>query len=442
MTNLIQRVRQSRRDSARSGIGGLEQFAFGGNAYAVAAGSSNTANQERIEGYFEGLVQAAYKRNGVIFACMLARKMVFSEARFQYRQIRNGRPGDLFGTAALGILERPWRNGTTGDLLTRLIDDADLAGNAFVARRKDRLRRMRPDWVTMILGSHADPSIGPDDLDAEVIGYVYGPPKSGQSVILLPDEVAHFAPLPDPVAHYRGMSWLTPVIREIEADHAATGHKLAFFQNGATPQLVVSMDKSITKDQFQAFVSRMDAEHRGWQNAYKTLYLGGGADVTVAGKDLAQLEFKATQGAGETRIAAASGVPPIIVGLSEGLSSATYSNYGQARRRYADGTMRPLWRMAAGALESIVPAPAGAQLWYDDRDIAFLREDRKDAAEIQGRQATTIRQLVDAGYEPASVVDAVQSEDYSRLTHTGLFSVQLQPPGTGQPADTTSPAKE
>jgi hypothetical protein len=137
-------------------------------------------------------------------------------------------------------------------------------------------------------------------------------------------------------------------------------------------------------------------------------------------------------------------VPPVIVGLSEGLQAATYSNYGQARRRFADGTMHPLWQNAAGSLVPIVPAPpsdgrSAARLWYDARDVAFLREDRMDAANIQGRQATTIRTLVDAGYEPDAVVAAVQAEDYTLLKgrHTGLFSVQLQPPGTtGNDANT------
>lgn len=424
-------------------FGELETFAYGGNSYTVAAGSSTAAGQERAEGYFEGMVQAAYKRNGIVFACMLARKLVFSEARFQFRQLRDGRPGDLFGTADLAILEQPWRNGTTGDLLTRLIDDADISGNAFIARRGNRLRRMRPDWVTMVLGSHADRQMTPDDLDADLLGYVYAPTANGtEPVVLMPNEVAHFAPIPDPLASYRGMSCLSPAIREIEADQAATGHKLAYFENGATPQVIVTMDKAVTKDQMKAFTARMDAEHSGWRNAYKTLYVGGGADVHVVGRDLRQLDFRATQGAGETRIAAAFGVPPVIVGLSEGLQAATYSNYGQARRRFADGTLRPLWRMAAGALETIVPPPSGSHLWYDDRDIAFLREDRADVAAIQEKQAITIRQLTDAGYKPASVVQAVMAEDYGLLEHTGLFSVQLQPPGTGQPATADAPAKE
>jgi hypothetical protein len=30
--------------------------------------------------------------------------------------------------------------------------------------------------------------------------------------------VAHWSPIPDPLANFRGMSWLTPVLREIDAD--------------------------------------------------------------------------------------------------------------------------------------------------------------------------------------------------------------------------------
>jgi hypothetical protein len=165
------------------------------------------------------------------------------------------------------------------------------------------------------------------------------------------------------------------------------------------------------------------------------MYLGGGATPKVVGADMKQIDFKVVQGAGETRIAAAAGVPPVIVGLSEGLQAATYSNYGQARRRFADGTMRPLWRNLCGSLASIVAVPADAELWYDDRDIAFLREDEKDAAESQQTQASSIKTLVDAGYDADSVIDAVTAGDLGRLKgkHTGLYSVQLQPAGRAPP---------
>lgn len=421
----------------------LSYFSFGGMQYPFIVGGTAMMPQEIPSGTFESYVQALYKRNGVVFACMAARHLLFSEARFQFRQLRGGRPGDLFGTPALQLLEQPWPGGTTGDLLGRAIQDVDLAGNFYATIRRGRIVRLRPDWVTIITGVPGDPESTGWELDAELIGYMYQPggPQSGEQPVMLGrEEVAHFAPLPDPEFRYRGMSWLTPVLKEILADGAASDHKLKFFEQGATPAMVIKWGE-IPEAKFNAFVQKIRKQNEGGWNAYKTLFLAGGADVTPIGQNLQQLDFKNVQGAGETRIAAAAGIPPVIVGLSEGLQAATYSNYAQARRRFADGTMRPLWRNMAGSLAMLVPPPAGAELWYDDRDIPFLREDKKDAAEIQQIRATTVKSLIDAGFEPATVVDAVDAEDMSRLTHTGLYSVQLQPPGTILgPNGTTPPA--
>jgi hypothetical protein len=182
------------------------------------------------------------------------------------------------------------------------------------------------------------------------------------------------------------------------------------------------------------------AEHHthvtGGVVTHNTLYTAGGADVTVIGSDFKQMDFKATQGAGETRIAAAAGVGAILANLSEGMqgSSLNAGNYQAAKRRFADGTMRPLWRNAAASLAVLLkPPPGGGQvrLTYDDRDIAFLREDQRDVAEIQAKEAQTMRTLTDAGWTPESVKAAIQNDgDWSQLVHSGLFSVQLQPPGT------------
>jgi hypothetical protein len=103
-------------------------------------------------------------------------------------------------------------------------------------------------------------------------------------------------------------------------------------------------------------------------------------------------------------------------------------NFGSAARLVADRTLRPLWRNVAGSLSNIVPPPPASELWYDARDISFLQEDRKDAANIQFTKAQTIRQHVEAGFEPQSAIAAVAAEDETLLVHTGLTSVQLQEP--------------
>ncbi|MEU0991940.1 phage portal protein [Streptomyces sp. NPDC005953] len=385
-----------------------------------------------------------FASNPVIWACMVARMSVFSATRFAWQRLNNGRPSEMFGTPELRILEAPWMGGTTQDLLARVIQDADLAGNSYWTRAEDELVRLRPDWVQIVLERRRHPHGG--DLGWRKYGYLYQEPGC-DPVFLWPEEVAHFAPTPDPLATYRGMSWLTPVIRETQNDNLMAAHKRKFMENAATPNIVVRLDREVTPDSFEKFKAKMDSGHRGVENAYKTLYLGGGADVTVVGKDFQQLDFSSVQGAGETRIAAAAGVPPVIVGLSEGLKAATYSNYGQARRRLADGTIHPLWQNACGSFAPLVTPPGGGtsgsvRLWYDPRDVPFLREDRKDSAEIQGVESRTIRALVDAGYTPESVQKAVRSEDWDLLVHTGLFSVQLQAPGTSSGPPPAPPADE
>ena len=752
-----------------------------------------TPDRETIEVDYESYARDAYKASGVVFALIATRQMVFAEARFLWRQLFEGRPGRLYRTDELDLLENPWPGGTTGELLGRMEVTASLAGNYYGTTADDngrignasrggpnrRIVHMRPDWVTIVVGSRSG---SPYALDAHIVGYLYepkpansfgGPPATGdEGTLLLPEEVIHFSPLPDPQARFRGMSWLTPLIREVQADKAATVHKAKFFENGATPNMVIKFDKDSAEDAFDEFVDRYKEEHQGAWNSYKTLFLSGGADIEVVGADFRQMDFSRTQGKGEplaldtpvptptgwttmgdirpgdrvlgrngrpanvlaassvhlnrrcyrislkngdsivadashlwaavdrntasraertyttqelydlsvkpypngiggfrlslpeaptlelpeadllvdpyvlgawlgdgqtagaaicgawddlkyiaseieargyatthwessgesravigipgglltalaalgvlgakripdpylrasvgqrldllcglmdtdgsvghngqgqceysskdehlarqvlelvrslgyrasivgkadlrsrtgqqwrvrfrsrpdcipfllprkidrcveagephfsgrrsvisiepvasvpvrcitvdtedhlflagkgfvpthnSRIAAAAGVPPSWVGFSEGLqgSALNSGNYNAARRRFADGTMRPLWRMAASSLAVLAKSPSkNVHLWYDDRDIPFLRVDARDAAEISRTQAVAIRQLTDSGFEPDAAVEAVLAMDLAQLSgkHSGLFSVQLRPP--------------
>jgi phage portal protein BeeE len=280
--------------------------------------------------------------------------------------------------------------------------------------------------------------VSSDDLDAEFLGIIYYPGgeyAGNKPTYLQRGAIAHFAPIPDPLAHGRGMSWLTPIVREIMGDSAASTHKLKFFENGATPNLIVKRADAPSKEVFKEWRELIEAGHSGAANAYRTLYLTAGADATVVGKDMQQLEVKATQGAGETRIAAAGGIHPVVAGLSEGMQGASLNagNFATARRLVADKTLWWLWGNYCGSMETLVPPPPGARLWVDASGIPFLREDRKDAAEIQGIKAQTIRTLTDGGWEPESIKKYIDSENVADLKWTGLVSVQLQPPGEAMP---------
>lgn len=438
MSNLVTRIRQGRPTGEASRFTFndlLAQLSYGGIQYALTQGGTPGQNEERIDTTFRGFA-AAYRYNPVLFGCMATRQLVFSEARLQFQRIRNSRPqaGDFFGTPDLALFERPWEGGSTSDLLTRMINDADLAGNFYGWRRmypgdaRPSIMRLRPDWTTIILGSKS----GRIE-DAVRVGYAYVPggPSSGRDPISIRrEEVAHFAPYPDPEAQYRGMSWIQSLIDDVEADTTATRHKRAFFENGAKLGYVVTLSPNMSPEQFEKWVAKFRNSHEAVGQEFQTLFLAGGADVKTVGADLRQVDFKHVQGAGETRICAAARVPPILVGLSEGLESATYSNYGMAKRAFGDMTCRPMWRNAANSLAPLARVPNDARLWYDARDVAFLQEDEKDSAEIFKAESETVHTLVTAGYTPDSAVAAVAAKDMTLLEHSGMYSVQLQPAGT------------
>jgi hypothetical protein len=437
VTSLLQRARGQRAISTLDDYAAaLTTFLYQGNVYGLdGLGVQQTQTGQRAESIpndLAGYASAAYAANGVVFAVMAVRMLVFSGVRFTFQRFSSSRPSELFGTPELARLEQPWVGGTTQDLLVRTILHADLAGNAYWTAVTGELVNLRPDWVQIVL----EPRVFRGGvLGWRKVGYLYteGGPGSSEPVALLPDEVAHFAPHPDPLATYRGMSWLTPVLREIRGDALMGRHKEHFFENAATPNLAVKMPM-LDIDKFKRFKAAMETEHAGLDNAGKTLYLGGGADVTVVGADFQKMAFTEVESVAETRIAAAGGVPPVIAGLTKGLESSTYSNYGQARRRLADGTAHPLWLNVAGSFAPLVTVPPGARLHYDARDVPFLREDAKDSAEIAQMQATTMASLVQAGYTPESVQRAVLSGDYGLLEHSGLYSVQLRPAGATEPA--------
>jgi hypothetical protein len=96
--------------------------------------------------------------------------------------------------------------------------------------------------------------------------------------------------------------------------------------------------------------------------------------------------------------------------------------------------------MAASCFQSVLNVPSGASLWYDDRDIPALKDDIVNRAEVQVKQASAAKLLLDGGYEPDSVTDAITSDDFSRLKHSGLPTVQVQSggkasSGNGKPVD-------
>src|SRR6266536_3423844 len=210
---------------------------------AVYMGSYGDPGHEKALANLVGQARDAYQSNGAVFAVSLIRLALFSDARFVFQSLVDKH---TYGSQDLAILEEPWPNCTTGELLARMEQDLTVAGNAYLWKAEDDLLvQMPPDEVTII----SEEFRGSRGHYRRVVGYDWDPSpvqnvapgtdnRSEQAQTLPVEEVAHWSPIADPRAKFRGMSWLTPIMREISADTAMTSYKIAYLENMAAPNLL------------------------------------------------------------------------------------------------------------------------------------------------------------------------------------------------------------
>jgi len=431
MGNLVQRLRRS-----LTPVRANETVPISFTDWAKMFAPGNGVNYQGRNYPSFNLSSTPGSDSSIVYTCEAKRVSVFSEARFAWQRIRNGRPmpGALFGTDALSVLEEPWIGATTRDLLAVCELDVAYYGNSYWTidqwsiPGKVMLVRIDPRNVKPLTQASYDPVNG-NRFGEFLIGY--GAVVDNKSIIFSPEDIAHYKPIPLPGNQWVGQSWISACLPDVEVDREITAHKNATVKNGANLTHVISMDPNIDPLEFDLFVEKFNEKHTGPQQAGKTLFIQGGTDVKTVGQSWESLSLRATQGAGETRVAAAAGTHPVILGLSEGLAGSALNagNYSAAKRNFVDGTMCPLWGTWVGSFASLVSKPGrDTRLWYDARDIPFLREDITDLAAVLTQNATVINILVTAGFEPDAVIEAVYAGDVSGLIgqHNGLPSVQQQ----------------
>lgn len=432
--NRLARRRQSPPEERH--LGSLDLFgSFNGRPiWATPMLSMEGSKVDAPDGSFDAMVRQVHNTHDVIAAASAKRAQLVSQMSFRWRSLRAGENGRLWGDQSLSVLEHPNESQTMSALLRTASLHVDYAGTAFFHRVGDTVRLLNPGKTSVVLGSNLDADDPGLQRDCQVVGLWYRDKPMSKPEMIPADEVAIWCPEPDPISWWRGVSWVQSVLSEFVIDRAAHTHITKFFEHAATPQMVFSFDASQTKEQLEQFAEVVNSGHAGAANAYRNLFLGGGADAKVVGADLSQLDLKSVTGLIETRIAVRSQVPAVVLGIAEGLggSALNAGNYSQTRRLWADVWFTPTANDLCAALERIVPPPDDAtELAFDPERVMFLQDDQLDAATIRATDAQTMRNLLDGGYEATTVTQAVITGDWSVLRHTGQFSVQLQPPGSG-----------
>jgi phage portal protein BeeE len=382
---------------------------------AVFTTSYGSPDREAILPNLSAWAQQENSASSVVFAALLTRIMLFSQGVFQWQAKDDGH---LFGTTDLALLEEPWPGGSTPELLARMEQDVSLAGNAYIWKvpGEDLLVRLRPDWTTIVSEVVDVPGGGQY---RRVTGYFVKPPNmigrqdDNDGVLYPADEVAHWAPVPDPLASFRGMSWLTPAMRDIRGDDGLAEYKVRYLQNAASPNLLIRYTNKLQPGTIDAVREQIRARYGSVDNAFKTMVLDQGADATVIGNSLQQMDFATVAAGGQDRILADSGVPGVLCGL-EPLRGAG-RGYQESMQKFGNLYGIPQWKSVAACLSQLVPPPAGNRLVVDKSGIEALQDgelERGQAALVRGQTLLTLRQ---AGYTRESAVIFVDTGDVTKL---------------------------
>ena len=394
----------------RRDAGYWEGMASGASIMTTSYGSPD---REAILPQIAAGAAAAFGTSSVVFAAEAARMLVFAQAELKL-QAKDDK--HLYTDGSLGLLQEPFGPGTgTAELLARMEQDAGLAGNSYTwgPPGGDLLVRLRPDWTTIVSEVADAPGGG---WYRRVTGYWVEPPKDsrqGEPFLAPADEVAHYAPVPDPAASFRGMSWLTPALRDITGDSGLADYKVSYLRNAASPNLLIKYDQRLQPSAVDAVRERVQSRYTG-DGAFGTLVLDQGADATIIGSNLQQMDFSNVQQSGTDRVLAASMVPGVLIGL-EPLRGAG-RGYQESVQKLANMWARPSWQRACGVLSRFVPGlPGGSRLWYDASGIALLQDGELEKGQSALVKAQALLALRQSGYDPMSAIAAVDSMDLTQL---------------------------
>lgn len=433
MARLIDRLLPRQEEERSFPPGRLaDALAYGGNRYLLG-GTTTQTSYGPAESSFPVSAKHAVLSNGMVYGLVRRRVEMFAQARLVFKRLGSGpKPmaADVLTTAALAPVDNPVQ------MLARMELDVAVAGNSYWVLDAGRLWRLPPEDVSIVVGSRTETNDPPSAWDAEIIGYVYQPRSSTDPMVevFMPGEVCHYRPEEDPDARFRGMSWLRPALEDIASDNGARRYVTKFFDNAATPNLAFVFPPEVQQAYVEAFRDAFLAKHEGVDRSFRTAFIGGGADPKVIGSALKDVDTEHVRQQIHADLCMAAGIPPMAAGIQTG----TYANTKESNRAFADVKGRFLWLALVEALRPVIPAPAGTELWYDVSGVSALQSDALDDAEVLARQAQTMRTLVDGGFDPMSVVGAVSTGDLATVSHSGLVSVQLLPPGQGDQSTSSS----
>jgi HK97 family phage portal protein len=227
--------------------------------------------------------------------------------------------------------------------------------------------------------------------------------KTRRILRLEPYQVAFFH-LYNPYTEFWGKGPLEAARSSAEQDWLAQLFNRAFFENGADPGGIITVDR-LTEDQRKRMRANWESRHQGPTKAFKIAFLEGGAKYQQLAVSHNDMSFVRQREMSREEICAVFHVPPSEVGIFEKVHKATAESVQKA---YWEGTIIPLLRLVEDVLRAQFFFPydeettwgafdlSGVEVLHDTRDTKI---DRATKLFHMGVPFNEINKTEELGYE-------------------------------------------
>jgi HK97 family phage portal protein len=295
-----------------------------------------------IDDKFLTLIKEGYKQNSVVYSCLnlLARSVPEPPLRI-YGVEDDGVEREIRDHPCRSLISNPNEMMTEFEMWELVALHLGVVGRSFWYKERGNgglpmaLWPLRPDRMHPIYSESGLNPLG---------GWLYN--LAGIWYVIDKADIVYYH-FPDPGGETGGLveacGPLGALAREVDSDNAATNHVFGTLDNAAMPGVVITTKTKLQPGDAE-IIKREFKQALAGNNIRGVAVVDEDTKIAAQSFNLRELEFPTLRSVGEARIAAAFGVPPILVGLKAGLDRATYSNAEQARTFFTETTLGTYWR--------------------------------------------------------------------------------------------------
>lgn len=330
---------------------------------------------------FLSLVDEGYKKNAVVYACIRVLATSAGEPPLKiYRPGDAGKLEELPDHPLALLLRRPNALMTEFEFIELVVTQLSICGQTFWWKERANngqvigLWPLRPDRMQPQLGA------GAADL---LRGWHYW---LDGAIFPLPVADVFYVNYPDPGDEtggiLGGLGPLQVLAREVDTDNEATTFVYAMLKNYAMPGVVIQSKAKLNPKEARELRDKFESRY-GDMNRGKPAIIDADTTVSTLSHNMRDMTFPDVRSLGEARIAAAFGVPAILVGLKVGLDRSTFSNMAEAREYFAETTLSVLWRRLADQVTADLLAEFGEPglvAMFDTASVRALQGQQREKA--------------------------------------------------------------